>query len=97
MKLVIGLVVLVAPLTLISSPSHASLFCSEPREPYCVDGSGYFDDESQFNSCKSEVEDYLRDVKEYSQCLAEEQNKAIEKSNEIIEKFNCRAAGKSFC
>ena len=78
-------------------PAFATMFCSEPSEPYCVDGNGYFDDESQFNSCKSEVEDYLSDVKTYTQCLTDESNDAVRKSNDIVEKFNCRAAGKSYC
>ena len=28
-------------------PARASMFCSEPSKPYCVDGSGFFDDESE--------------------------------------------------
>lgn len=72
-------------------------FCSEPSEPYCVDGSGYFDDQYEFDRCKSEVESYVSDVETYSQCLATQRNQAIEKANEVVEKFNCRAEGRSYC
>lgn len=97
MKLGVAIFVLIGFATLTFTPSHAYVLCNEPREPYWVDGNGYFDDEGQFNSCKSEVEDYLRDVKDYTQCLADEQTKTVQQSNQIVEKFNCRAAGKSYC
>ena len=97
MKLWLAMFALICSITLASSPSHAFLFCSEPREPSCVDGNGYFDDEDQFNGCKSEVENYIGDVKTYTACLTDEHDKAVKQSNDIIEKFNCRAAGTSYC
>ena len=97
MNLRLAIFALISSITLASSPSHAFLFCNEPREPSCVDGNGYFDDEDQFNSCKSEVENYISDVKTYTECLIEEHDKAVKQSNDVIEKFNCRAAGKSYC
>jgi hypothetical protein len=93
----IALLALLALAVLPSASSQAFMFCSEPREPSCVEGNGYFDDADQFNGCKSEVEDYVRDVKSYTECLTEEHDKAIRQSNDIIEKFNCSAAGKSYC
>lgn len=82
--------------TAVCQPAHA-YYCSEPSKPDCVDGSGYFDDQSDFTSCKSEVENYVDDVRRYSECLTDETNATIRESNEIVEKFNCRAEGRSFC
>ena len=72
---------------------HATLLSVSHRDT----GNGFFDDQSDFESCKSEVEDYVRNVKSFSQCLVDANDEAVRKSNEIIEKFNCRAAGKSYC
>jgi hypothetical protein len=80
-----------------STPSSASFYCSEPREPSCVDGSGYFDDSSEFESCKSDVESFVSDTKEYVSCLTDASNEAIQASNKAVEQFNCRAEGKSYC
>jgi hypothetical protein len=83
--------------TLNSTPSPASFYCSEPREPSCVDGSGYFDDSSEFESCKSDVESFVSDTKEYVTCLTDASNDAVQVSNKAVEQFNCRAEGKSYC
>jgi hypothetical protein len=89
------LCVLFSPLN--ATPTLASFYCSEPREPSCVDGSGYFDDSSEFESCKSEVGRFVSDTKEYVSCLTDASNEAIQASNKAVEQFNCRAEGKSYC
>jgi hypothetical protein len=94
MRVIMALLVGLA--SLVPLPASAFAFCSEPSEPSCVDGSGYFDDQDEFERCKSEVESYISD-KEYAECLANERNEAIDAANRIVEKFNCRAEGRSIC
>ena len=77
-------------------PARASMFCSEPSKPY-RDGSGFFDDESEFERCKSEVESDVDDVKRYTECLSQAADDAIRESNDVVDKFNCRAKGGSVC
>ena len=78
-------------------PASAYLSCTEPSEPYCLSLGGKFDSESEFRSCRSELEDYLGYVKRYRECLYEEADDTAKKANEMIEKFNCLAKGKSAC
>ena len=94
---VIRLASIAAFVCLSTNFAMAYMFCSEPSEPYCVDGSGYFDDKYSFESCKSDVESYVQDIADYVECLRVEQNEKIQKSNDIMEKFNCRAEGQSYC
>ncbi len=79
------------------SGAHAFLYCSEPTEPYCLDGSGYFDDRWAFDSCRNDVEQFVREAEDYVDCLEDEQSEVIDQANKAIERFNCRAEGGSYC
>lgn len=70
----------------------ANAFCYEPSEPFCINNeiSSNYD----FNSCKRQVENFIREMQDYSQCLLETNQ---EKVSNVIEKFNCQASGESFC
>lgn len=93
----IAIITFAGAATLASQQSRAFFYCNEPSEPSCVDGNGFFDDQSDFDNCKSEVESYINDVKEFSQCLIDANEAALKSSGEIVEKFNCRAEGRSYC
>ena len=80
-----------------STQSNAFFFCNEPRAPSCVDGSGYFDDSSEFDRCKSDVESFVSETKDFVQCLTDASNEAVKAGNDAVEQFNCRAEGRSYC
>lgn len=66
-------------------------YCSEPREPSCINSSISFEI-SMF--CRSDVEKYIRDLEEYSDCVLKE---SYEKAKEALDKYNCYASGEDFC
>lgn len=73
-----------------------ALWGSEPTQPYCInDYDGFTRDE--YDSCRSDVEAYLRDVEDYINCLRKEQNRVSDEANDVIDKFNCLASGESYC
>lgn len=73
-----------------------ALWCSEPSQPYCIDDYDGFT-RTEFDSCRYDVEAYLRDVRQYVECLQEEQQKVSGEADEVIENFNCLASGESYC
>ena len=84
-------------LVLVAYPNHGqALWCSEPSEPYCIDDFDGFT-RMEFDSCRYDVEAYLRDVEDYVRCLADEQERVSDQANEAVEKFNCLASGESYC
>lgn len=81
----------------------AGAYCSEPSAPYCANSYGAFENEDEFNSCKSELESYKSDVEEFTGCNKREAQEAIDKAqraneeaigefNEVVESFNRRAS-----
>lgn len=59
--------------------------CFAPSEPYCVRGYSSFGSQSEYDSCKRDVEDYLEQLKDYVQCVI---RTAQDKQNQIIDDFN---------
>lgn len=82
-------------LACVLTPSIASAYCSEPSSPYCADRFGKFDDEYDFQRCRSEMESYSSDVEMYVSCIVREaendRSKAINAYNDAVESFNRRA------
>lgn len=89
---------------LLCSPAPALAFCSEPSAPYCATSFGSFDDQDDFDRCKSEMESYQSDVERYLSCRNDEAQEAIDEANSDNEKarseysnavdsFNRRARG----
>lgn len=79
------------------TPASASFggFCSEPQPPWCLNGS--LKDEYAFQSCRSEVQGYVKSAEHYADCLRDEANRAIRKANDVVRQFNCKAKGQTFC
>ena len=77
-------------LAILVRPSNA---CSKPDAPYCAATYGKFDDESDFDQCKIEMESYKSDVEEFLVCQKHESQEAIDDYNEAVESFNRRARG----
>jgi hypothetical protein len=69
--------------------------CYEPDPPWCLNSSLKTDYE--FDSCRSEMESYVREVNNYVRCLDRAQDAAIRESNDAVRRFNCKAKGSSFC
>lgn len=69
----------------------ALYLCTEPRKPYCVDGYTEFRDQYDFESCKSDVEQYLRDIIDYQECIKREMNNITEEANRVVRNFNIQA------
>ena len=81
---------------LMAQPASAIGYCSRPTAPSCP-MMGKFNNDWEFNSCKSEMNSYQNDVERYGDCLAQEQSAVIREYNEAVERFNCYARGSSFC
>lgn len=65
--------------------AHAQI-CLKPSEPYCLDATDI--DES----CRWEVESYLRELDTYFDCLS---NGVLAEKKKVINKWNCRIKGHS--
>ena len=88
---------LIASMLALSSGQVFAYYCSEPSEPSCLRYGSGFSSRSEFDSCKWEVERYLREVSDYQQCLQNEIEEASTEARKVVEKFNCYAEGQSFC
>lgn len=79
-------------------PSSATAaYCSEPSEPYCVDGFGTYDSDFSFQSCRGDMDQFASETEDYIDCLRRAQQEAIDAYNESVERFNCHAGGSTFC
>jgi hypothetical protein len=89
--------VLIAVMTLMSAsqPASAYGFCSEPRPPWCANHG--FNDKSSYESCRREMETYLRDVENYLECLRKKAKDTADESDKAVQRFNCNAEGRSVC
>ncbi|MBR2686699.1 MAG: hypothetical protein IKE42_02510 [Aquamicrobium sp.] len=65
--------------------------CYEPSVPACASGYGAFDDEDDFRSCKSDMENYQSEVEEYLSCLKKSSNETLDDYNAAVDSFNRRA------
>jgi hypothetical protein len=78
----------------------ANAYCSKPTPPYCATQYGTFNDQYEFDRCRSEMQFYLSDVEAYQSCLRREQEdlrrkheEALREYNDAVESFNRRARG----
>ena len=89
-------------IAILSLPSAARAYCSEPSAPYCASSYGQFDDQWEFDRCKREVENYASDVERYIDCRSDEANEAVRSAeydrqnaiseyNNTVDSFNRRA------
>lgn len=76
------------------SPIEAH-YCSEPIRPYCLDLD--FQSENDFDTCRFEVESFVRSTRAYTQCLDDARNDVVRKANRAVEQFNCKARRERFC
>lgn len=68
-------------------------YCSRPDAPYCATSFGNFDDEYEFEQCKSEMEIYQSEIEDFLACQKRENQQAIDEYNEAVESFNRRVRG----
>ena len=59
--------------------------------------NGKFDNESDFQLCKSQMKLYNSEINIYIDCLNNEKKKVINDYNEAVRKFNCLAEGTGIC
>lgn len=83
-------VVVLASLTFAEA---AKAYCSKPDAPYCASSFGEFDDQYEFDRCKSEMQSYRDDVDSFLSCLKRESQDAISDYEDAVESFNRRARG----
>lgn len=74
-------------------PSFSYALCSKPDAPSCASDFGRFDDDTDFQSCKSEMENYKSEIEDFLDCLKRENEEAIEEYNDAVRSFNDRARG----
>lgn len=67
-------------------------YCFEPSAPSCATGYGAFNDEWEFNSCKSEMENFESEVEEFGQCKQREVDEANEEAEEAAEQARREAS-----
>lgn len=59
-----------------------------PKPPLCATSFVSFSDQYQFQSCRSEMQDYQAKIERYGKCLEREYSEAISELNGAIESFN---------
>ena len=99
MRIVISVAVALSAMAMIG-PAAAGFgtmqpTCFEPDPPWCLNGS--LKSEYEFESCRTQMEHYVREVNDYVRCLDRAQDAAIRESNEAVRRFNCKAKGNTFC
>lgn len=82
---------LVSVLLALASTAHAYDDCSEPEKPWCVQRYGAFDDEDDFNRCRSQIMSYRSEVEDYLSCLKENSGEATSEYDDAVSSFNRRA------
>ncbi|WP_234906723.1 hypothetical protein [Rhizobium rhizogenes] len=60
----------------------AHAYCSEPSAPYCVSSYGKFDDQSDFEQCKREVESYKSEIEDFVRC----EERDVDEANDAAKK-----------
>ena len=82
---------LIASLLSLGLAQPANARCSEPTNPYCVNRYIAFENEWDFESCKSDMERYKGEVESYAECLAKQIEAAYAEYNETARDFNHQA------
>jgi hypothetical protein len=83
--------ILVILITLGSFIEIAGASCYQPSAPTCAGTFGAFDDESDFEQCKREMEGYKSEVENFLACQKKEDQEATDDYNNAVESFNRRA------
>lgn len=73
-------------------PTFQDRQLERPKPPDCVAGFGQFNDEFEFERCRSEMTEYQTELRRYGECLVSEQNEAIGEYNETVRQFNNKAS-----
>ena len=60
--------------------------CYSPSRPYCLESTDITD------SCKYEVDGYLKELNDYLNCVTDP---VLSEKKKVIEEWNCRARGGS--
>lgn len=61
----------------------AFAYCSEPSAPYCASSYGAFDDQWEFDRCRSEMESYRDEVEEFVSCLQRKVDAAFDEAEDV--------------
>lgn len=67
-------------------------YCREPMKPICIGSSTSF--KTFKNSCRDNVEDYIKNLERYTECVVSESRNKIQ---EAIDSYKCYASGENFC
>lgn len=59
-----------------------------PKPPLCAASFISFSDQYQFQTCRSEMQDYQAKIERYGKCLEHEYSEAVSDLNGAIESFN---------
>ncbi len=76
----------------IINASDVWAYCSEPSAPSCASGYGNFDDEWEFNNCKSEMESYQSNIEDFVRCKQGEVDDANGEAEEAARKAKTEAS-----
>jgi hypothetical protein len=74
----------------VTNPSLA--FCSKPDAPSCASDYSKFEDQDEFDRCKSDMESYKSEVEDFLSCLKRDGDEALNDYNEAVSSFNNRAS-----
>lgn len=61
-------------------PNGAFAYCSEPTAPSCVSGFGAFEDQWEYDSCKSDLDSYRSEVEDFISCQRREARDAVDEA-----------------
>jgi hypothetical protein len=77
---------------LIGGTNTSLAFCSKPDSPSCASNYNKFEDQDEFDRCKSEMETYKSEVEDFLSCLKRDADEASNDYNEAVSSFNNRAS-----
>jgi hypothetical protein len=75
---------------LVPTASYGS--CYKPDAPSCASDYSKFEDQNEFDNCKSEMESYKSDVEDFLSCLKRDADEASNDYNDAVSSFNDRAS-----
>jgi hypothetical protein len=81
-----------APLPAGSAGTH---WCAQPAKPLCLDVGLRTD--SDFESCRSEINRFVSASHLYAQCLSEASNDAMKEALMAMEQLSCYARREAYC
>lgn len=95
-----GLRALFVILTFLTVVCDAAAYCSKPDAPYCASEYGAFDDEDDFDRCKSEMNSYQSEIEDFISCvnreiddLKRQGSSAVDEYEDAVSSFNRRVQG----